>query len=160
MTLEASISNTLNIYCDGGSRGNPGPAAIGFLVKNNEGKVIHRHAQKIGESTNNIAEYQAVIAALTWIAKPKTNFTKPKFCNFYIDSRLVVNQLNGKFKIKNTKLKSLAIKVRKLEAKSGLALKTGPELFSTNRSIVSYNLIPRAQNSEADALLNEALDAI
>lgn len=160
MTLDRLNPNTLNVYCDGGARGNPGPAAIGFLVKDEKGNTIHRFAEKIGESTNNIAEYRAVIAVLEWIVKHKANILdKIQVYNIYLDSRLVTNQLNGKFKVKNPKLRVLLIKVRKLERKANLVSTQEQSLFSSNYSKIIYNLIPREQNSEADALLNQALNS-
>lgn len=152
-------TNQISIYCDGGARGNPGPAAIGFVVKDSKSKTIHRYAQRIGKSTNNVAEYKAVIAALEWITKHKLqNLNQPQIYKFYLDSRLVVNQLTGKFRIKDPKLKNLAIEARNLERKANLISTNAYELFSSNQSKISYNLIPRERNSEADALLNEALN--
>jgi ribonuclease HI len=159
MRLEDSNPNTLNIFCDGGARGNPGPAAIGFVVKDSLGKTLHRYSERIGNATNNIAEYQAVIAALGWITKYEGKLPiKKQTYKFYLDSRLVVNQLNGKFKIKDEKLKSLVIKVRKLERIANLISRVEEDLFSEKKSRISYNLVPRTQNSEADALVNHALN--
>lgn len=150
--------NKLLIYCDGGARGNPGPAAIGFLVKDSQGRSIYKQAKKIGIATNNIAEYQAVIAALTWIAKQKPEKEDRLVSyNFFLDSRLVVNQLNGNFKVKDKKLKPLIIEVKNLERQSGLTSANKISLFPSGAT-VSYSLIPRSQNSQADALVNEALD--
>jgi ribonuclease HI len=159
MTLSESNPNTLNIYCDGGARGNPGPAAIGFVVKDSLGKILHRYSERIGKATNNIAEYQAVIAALVWITKYEGKLPiKKQTYKFYLDSRLVVNQLNGKFRIKDEKLKALVIRVRNLERTANLTSRAGRDLFSENEFRISYNLIPRTQNLEADALVNDALN--
>jgi ribonuclease HI len=130
------------IYCDGGARGNPGPAAIGFIVSDQRKKVLAKVGQTIGRATNNVAEYQGVVHALTWFQK---NISSPKpRIKIFLDSMLVVNQLNGFFKIKNAALRDLAIKVRQLE-----------NLLNAE---VSYHFVPREQNQIADFLVNQALD--
>lgn len=130
------------VFVDGGSRGNPGPAAIGFLIRDSSGKIVYQQGKYIGKTTNNVAEYQAVIEALKWLAsniKPPTSNIQ-----FFLDSKLVVNQLNGLFKVKETKMRDLVIKVRQLEKELG--------------GNVSYQLIPREKNSLADNLVNQTLD--
>ncbi|MBI2036029.1 ribonuclease HI family protein [Candidatus Microgenomates bacterium] len=129
----------LNVFCDGGARGNPGPAAIGVVIKNGEGSLLHKFGKKIGATTNNVAEYTAVTEALSWIAQNN----KPVKIHFYLDSQLVVSQLNGLFKVKDGKLKMLVMKVRQKEAQVG--------------GNVSYEHIPREKNIEADSLVNVAL---
>lgn len=131
----------LVIYTDGGSRGNPGPAAVGIVINNSSGSLVHQFAQTIGTATNNHAEYQAVIAALEWLVK---NPPAPQSIAFYLDSALVVHQLNGLWKIKDSNLRSQLIQVRQLEG----ALNTR----------ISYSHVPREQNTQADLLLNQALD--
>ncbi len=135
----------LNIFCDGGARGNPGPAAIGFLITDKTGKSLHKTHQFIGKNTNNAAEYTAVITALDWLQK---NWSKikppPTGVNFFLDSKLTVNQLNGLYKIKNSNLRELIVKIRQLENQIKAPLK--------------YNFIRREQNKKADALVNLALD--
>ena len=136
------MAEQLVIFADGGARGNPGPAAIGFVIKDSTGKIIHRQGKYIGETTNNVAEYQAVIEALGWLAANyKSPITK---LQFFLDSKLVVNQLNGLFKVKEIKMRNLVIKVRQLEREIG--------------GNVSYQAIPREKNSLADGLVNQALD--
>lgn len=129
----------LSVYCDGGARGNPGPAAIGVVIKNGQGTAVHRFGKKIGSTTNNVAEYTAVIEALSWIKEHH----KPLRIYFYLDSQLVVSQLNGLFKVKDGKLKMLVMKIRQGEAAVG--------------GNVSYKHIPREKNTEADSLVNAAL---
>jgi len=130
----------LLVFADGGSRGNPGPAAIGFLVKDETEKVLVRQRKRIGRATNNVAEYTAVIEALKWLSN---RFSKEKaLIIFFLDSQLVVNQLNGLYKIKNAVLRNLIIKIRQLENKIG--------------GDISYQHIPRVQNQEADTLVNQA----
>ena len=135
---------TLSIFCDGGARGNPGPAAIGFVIKDQPRHLLHQHHQYIGQATNNIAEYQAVVSALQWLNKNKSQLQITN-CQFFLDSALVVNQLNGKFKIKSANLRQLVLKVKILEQE--LKVPT------------YYHSIPRSQNSQADALVNQALDS-
>src|SRR3989339_130325 len=98
----------LFIYCDGGARGNPGPAAIGVVIRDEHGKLVETIAKKIGSATNNVAEYSAVIAALDWVL----DFAEDMELEFYLDSELVVRQLNGEYKVKDLKLKELFLTVR------------------------------------------------
>ena len=89
-----SILDHLNIYTDGGARGNPGPAAIGFVVTDASQNILFQHGQTIGTATNNTAEYQALIEALSWV---KANcHPAPRSITCYLDSNLVVNQLLGR----------------------------------------------------------------
>jgi ribonuclease HI len=138
--------NKLIINTDGGARGNPGPGAIGVVIKGENGKILSQISRTIGKSTNNIAEYSAVVAALEWL---RNNMQISKYANkqiiqFYLDSVLVANQLNGLFKIKNGGLRNLLMKIRILEQQIG--------------GNIIYTAIPREQNWQADALVNEALD--
>lgn len=119
----------LKIFTDGGAKGNPGPAAVGVVIKNQEGKNIVRFGRKIGYSTNNASESLGVIEALNYI---KTKFQNVKKIDFYLDSKLLVNQLNGVFKIKNPKLRELLFNLRSLEQE------VKAEIF--------YHLIPREKN--------------
>ncbi len=129
----------MQINCDGGSRGNPGAAAYGFVVKKG-GKIIKEGYGYIGIATNNFAEYTALIEALKWLAENAPG----EALDFNLDSQLVVSQLTGLYKIKNASIKNLVQIVKELESK-----------FKE----VSYKHIPREQNKEADKLVNKALDA-
>lgn len=131
----------LFVFTDGGSRGNPGPAAIGVVIKDEKGKILTQFGKRIGETTNNVAEYSAVIEALKWIGERRKFFGSR--INFFLDSSLVVNQLNGLFKMKNRNLRELLIKIRQLEATIG--------------GKVSYQSIPRQKNYLADRLVNQSL---
>lgn len=135
----------LQVFTDGGAIGNPGPAAVGVVIKK-DGVTIKKLAKYIGETTNNVAEYTAVIEALKWL---RTNCQAVKLSScqavFFLDSKLVVNQLNGFFKIKNAKLRHLIIKVRQLEREIG--------------GNVFYQHIPREKNSEADKLVKQGLES-
>lgn len=131
----------LIIYTDGGARGNPGPAAIGVTISS-DGKTIGEISKKIGETTNNVAEYTAVIEALQWILQ---SAIRPKEIRFYLDSTLVVNQLNGMFKVKEAHLRELLIRARSLEQETGASIR--------------YEAVRREFNKRADFLVNQALDA-
>ena len=138
---------TLNIFTDGGSRGNPGPAAAGVVIKDSANQTLHSFGQIIGTATNNIAEYQAVIIALQWLIDNKkmlVNLSGECLINFFLDSTLVVNQLNGLWKLKNAHLRQKVILIRQLET-------------SLNANI-TYAAISRSQNSAADLQVNLALN--
>lgn len=149
--------NQLSIFCDGGARGNPGPAACAFVIRDESGKIFHQEGKYLGRATNNQAEYQAVILAFEWLVKNQSIVNHPRtrtsamrgrqssIISFYLDSKLVVNQLNGRFKIKNRNLQQLAVKVKQLERKL--------------RTRIFYHFIRREKNKEADKLLNQVLAA-
>ncbi len=132
------------MFCDGGARGNPGPAAVGVVYKNKNGATIKKFGETIGETTNNVAEYTAVILALK---KAKQIFGKEKVkrieFDFKLDSELVVRQLNHQYKIQEENLQALFFVIWNLMLDFG-------EL--------SFSHIPREQNKEADVLVNQALD--
>ena len=133
------------IYTDGGSRGNPGPAAIGVVFCNEKGQPIKKYSEYLGKSfTNNEAEYRAVIFALK---KFKALFGKKLAKNSEVqiksDSELVVKQLNGKYKILDSKIQPLFLEVWNLK-------------FDFKE--VKFRLISREKNKEADRLVNEVLD--
>ena len=126
------------IYTDGGARGNPGPAAIGAVVG------AKKYGEYIGETTNNVAEYKALIFALkkakALLGKKKAKETELE-CN--MDSELLMRQLTGQYKIEDEGLQPLWLEIWNLR----LDFKK-----------VDFNHIPREKNKEADALVNEALD--
>lgn len=132
----------LTIHTDGGARGNPGPAAVGIVIKK-DGKPLVAFGKTIGEATNNVAEYTAVIQAYTWILDHKKEMGGADL-HFFLDSTLVVNQLNGVFKIKDSNLHLLLTRIRVLEREVG--------------GESHYTYVPREQNAEADILVNRALD--
>lgn len=136
----------IRIHTDGGARGNPGPAAIGAVIEwGRENKV--ELSEYIGETTNNTAEYTALIAALKQIVTLlKTDQIKNEegiVC--YLDSLLVVQQVRGVYKIKQPHLQTLALNIKKLEKEIHIA--------------ITYQAIPREQNQRADFLVNKALNA-
>ena len=129
----------LIVYTDGGARGNPGPGAIGVVIKNHSGEVIKEIGKNIGKSTNNEAEYKAIITGL------ETCFEKgAKELECYLDSQLVVSQLKGEFKVKDAKLKILWAQAKNVEK---------------NFKEVLYFHIPREKNYLADKIVNEVLDS-
>lgn len=132
----------LTIYCDGGSRGNPGPAACAFVVYESD-KEILRFSKYLGVTTNNKAEYSAVLFAVEWVAKEKISTDEVMVV---LDSQLVTKQLSGEYKIKNEELKEFFSKIKMLENKM-------------NTKFV-YFWKPRNKNKTADFLVNQRLDKI
>lgn len=132
------MNKTLIIYTDGGARGNPGPAGIGVAIYDHQKQLIATISKYLGEATNNQAEYQAVIFALLHAKELKATEL-----NFFLDSELVVKQLNGQYKVKNKDLASLFLEIHNL---------------SINFKKITYQHIYREQNTVADKLANEAMD--
>src|SRR4030043_1232882 len=107
------------VHTDGGARGNPGPGAIGFVIEK-ETALIHEFGKQIGQTTNNVAEYTAVIEALKWFKTHEiSDIRNTLVIYFYLDSSLVVNQLNGLFKVKEAHLRELLSPTRILESEVG-----------------------------------------
>ena len=130
----------LIVEADGGSRGNPGPAAYGAVVRDAEtGQVLAERAEYIGIDTNNVAEYRGLIAGLTAAQEIDPDAT----VEARLDSKLVVEQLSGRWKIKHPSMRPLALRAR--------------EIMPADR--VTYTWVPRERNKHADRLANEALDA-
>ena len=127
----------LIINTDGLSKGNPGPAAIGATIKDERGKTLAAISKRIGITTNNVAEYKALIAALQQAKKMGGTQLEIR-----ADSELMIRQLNGRYKIKSAGLKPLYIEATQLLTK-----------FET----VSLKHIPRELNAEADKLANDAV---
>jgi len=127
----------LIIYTDGASLGNPGLAAIGAIMKDEQGRLVARISRRIGQATNNQAEYKAIIAALEHAISLGVNRVE-----MHSDSELVVKQINGKYRVKKPALKPLHQRVKQLVG-----------------SLESFTIthIPREQNTEADNLAHLAL---
>ena len=136
------MGDKLYINCDGGARGNPGPAACAFFVRRGA-KTIYKYNHFIGRATNNVAEYKAVIAALTWVNQNSLKLSGLDII-FFLDSELVTRQLSGDYKTKNPLLKKLFSSAKYLEAS-----------LSNN---IFYKLVPREKNIDADFLVNEILN--
>ena len=128
----------LVIFTDGAARGNPGPAAIGVVLKDEKGAVVAEISRSLGKRTNNQAEYLAVIGGLM-----KSLALGAKQVTLKSDSELVVKQLNGQYKVKNADLREMYQQVVKL--------------IGHLEKFTAVN-IPREQNKQADALCNKALD--
>lgn len=136
----ATLHAQLTVYSDGGARGTPGPAAIAFLIIDDNGQILKTRSHCLGERTNNQAEYEALIAALeTAVALGAEEVT----C--YLDSELVVKHLTGEYKVKNPALLKLWSRVRELK-----------QCFKQIRFVN----VPRTNRyiQEADRLVNQALD--
>jgi ribonuclease HI len=130
---------TAKLYTDGGSRGNPGPAAYAYVLEAGDGTVLAAHAEAIGVATNNIAEYRALVEGLR-----KAIELSVARVEVVSDSELLVKQMRGEYRVKNETLAEL---VR--------------EATSLGRSLgrVDYRFVRREHNLLADRLVNEALDA-
>jgi len=127
------------MYTDGGSRGNPGKAAIGVVIYNEKDKVIEKISKYIGTATNNVAEYSALLVGVLALKKLKCTEVE-----MFLDSLLIVNQLNGKYRVKDSKMKKLYLKVME------------------NLEDIDWTVahVKREKNKVADSLVNDALDAL
>jgi ribonuclease HI len=128
----------LTVNTDGGARGNPGPAGIGVVIADGTGKIIGKHKKYIGEATNNVAEYKALILALEECEKLDGTEISVR-----MDSELIVRQMQGRYKIKEPTLQVLAGEVFKLKNKF---------------KFLDFFHVRREQNKLADELVNEAID--
>jgi len=127
------------LYTDGGARGNPGPAAYGYVLEAEDGTVIAAEGEAIGVATNNVAEYRGLVAGLARaveLAVPEVEVRS--------DSELMVKQMKGIYRVKNEALRALSLEAGRLARQVGK---------------VSYVHVMREQNELADRLVNEALDA-
>jgi ribonuclease HI len=133
----------IQIFTDGGSRGNPGPSALGvYITKNNQQLIAFGKA--LGVATNNIAEYSAAVAALSWLLEHQEELLDEQEIFFYADSQLLISQITGVYKIKNEALRDLLITIKRLE--------------KALQKPIHYKHIPREQNKQADKQVNLALD--
>lgn len=131
------------IFSDGGSRGNPGPGACAFVVKKGD-QTIGQGSKYLGKVTNNFAEYSGVLIALNWLIDNLSQVDEVKIFDFFMDSELVVNQINGNYRIKNPSLKNLYGEIRKL--------------IDKKKFQIFFKSIPRSKNKFADSLVNQELD--
>src|SRR3954452_11233957 len=125
---------------DGGARGNPGPAAYGFVLEDSEGTVLEAHGEAIGTATNNVAEYRALLAGLERAAELGVDELE-----VVSDSELMVKQMRGEYRVKNEALRELSLEAARLARQVG---------------DVTYTAVRREHNELADRLVNEALDAV
>jgi ribonuclease HI len=124
---------------DGGARGNPGPAAYGFVLETEDGTVLAAEGEAIGVATNNVAEYRALVAGLERAAELGVDEIE-----VVSDSELLVKQMRGEYKVKNEALRTLSLEAARLARGIGN---------------VTYKAVRREHNELADRLVNEALDS-
>lgn len=132
------MPNKLIIYTDGGARGNPGPAASAFVIYDEKREMIEKGGKYLGKTTNNQAEYQAVILAIN-----RAKDLGAKEIEFFLDSELAVKQLNREYKVRDPDLAPLFLKIWNL---------------SIGFKKITYTHVSRERNKEADAVVNEILD--
>jgi ribonuclease HI len=135
---EPGTLTTATLFTDGGARGNPGPAAIGLVMKSETDEVVWTHGETIGDATNNVAEYSALICGLSGALEAGI-----KRLDVFLDAELIVKQLTGEYRVKNIALKPLFEEVRALRRRLDYC---------------RVQHIPRAKNRHADQLVNQALD--
>ena len=135
------MTRRLVVEADGGSRGNPGPAGYGAVVRDaTTGEVLAEVSESIGRATNNVAEYSGLIAGLRAAAA----IARGADVEVRMDSKLVVEQMSGRWQIKHPDMRPLAAKARETARALGR---------------VSYTWVPRSRNAHADRLANQAMDA-
>ena len=137
--MDAPANGEWTLRCDGGSRGNPGPAALGYVLLDPAGRVARERGEYIGHATNNVAEYRALVAGLKAAAEAGAD---PLVV--VMDSELVVRQMTGEYRVKHANLKPLNAEARMAAMRLGR---------------VRFTSVRREANVEADRLVNEALDA-
>ena len=134
------MTRTGKVFSDGGARGNPGPAAIGVVICNGSGEIVKEHRETIGETTNNVAEYRAVMKGLELAFEQGMEEVE-----YFVDSQLVARQLTGQYRITMPHLRDLYLEVKQREKKFRRVL---------------YQQVPRTHEKikRADKLVNQALD--
>ncbi len=137
--LPADGSPIMEVFTDGASRGNPGPAAVGVLFRQKHGPDLAEHCEAIGKATNNVAEYQAVVSALEHVRRWKV-----RKVHLFMDSELITRQLSGAYRVKSPDLRPLF-----------------QQVVFLSRDLAEFKVhhVKRAQNAQADALANKVLDA-
>ena len=125
---------------DGGARGNPGPAAYGYVLEAEDGTVLAAHGERIGVATNNVAEYSGLVAGLEKALELGVGEVE-----VVSDSELLVKQMRGEYRVKNAALQELSMQAARLARQIGT---------------VTYTAVRREHNELADRLVNEALDAV
>jgi ribonuclease H / adenosylcobalamin/alpha-ribazole phosphatase len=125
---------------DGGARGNPGPAAFGYVLEAEDGSVLAEHGEAIGTATNNVAEYRALVAGLEKALELGVDDLE-----VVSDSELLVKQMRGEYKVKNAALRELSLEAARL---------------ARQLESIAYKAVRREHNERADELVNEALDAL
>ncbi len=136
--MTTSSDTVWTLRCDGGSRGNPGPGAIGYVLCDATGREVEARGEFLGVCTNNVAEYRSLLAGLAAAARHGV-----RTLVVHMDSELVVRQMLGQYKVKNEGLKPLHAEARNAVTQVG---------------VVRFESVPRDDNGRADGLVNEALD--
>ena len=136
--MTTPVTKAWTLRCDGGSRGNPGPGALGYVLWDASGREVEARGEFLGVCTNNVAEYRSLIAGLEAAARHGARTLVVR-----MDSELVVRQMLGQYKVKNEGLKVLHAAARHAAVAVG---------------VVRFESVPRDDNGRADALVNEALD--
>jgi probable phosphoglycerate mutase len=127
------------LYADGGARGNPGPAAYGYVLEAEDGTILASEGRSIGVATNNVAEYRGLVAGLA----KAVELSIPEI-EVRLDSELIVKQMRGEYRVRNESLRTLSLEALRLARQLGH---------------VDYQHVPRERNELADSLVNQALDA-
>jgi ribonuclease HI len=135
----SALSLKARLFTDGGARGNPGPAAYGYVLEASDGTVLDARGEAIGVATNNVAEYRALLAGLQRAVEIGVSELE-----VVSDSELLVKQMTGEYRVKNAALRELSVEAARLARALGR---------------VSYTAVRREHNKLADTLVNEALDA-
>jgi probable phosphoglycerate mutase len=128
------------LYTDGGARGNPGPAAYGYVLEAEDGTVLASGGRSIGVATNNVAEYRGLLAGLA-----KAVELSIAELDVRLDSELIVKQMRGEYRVRSESLRTLSVEAARLASQLGH---------------VEYRHVPRERNELADSLVNQALDAL
>jgi probable phosphoglycerate mutase len=128
------------LYADGGARGNPGPAAYGYVLEAEDGTVLASEGRSIGVATNNVAEYRGLLAGLA-----KAVELSIAELDVRLDSELIVKQMRGEYRVRSESLRTLSVEAARLARQLGQ---------------VDYRHVPRERNELADSLVNQALDAL
>ena len=134
---------TINVYTDGGSRGNPGHSGYGLVIYDNNQKILFQESKYLGIKTNNEAEYAGLIGALIWINNNQNSLKISKI-NFNSDSQLMIRQLTGLYKVKAPNLIPIFLKAK--------------DLINSISSPITFKDVRRDFNKLADQLANEAMD--
>src|SRR5262249_48936003 len=132
------------IYTDGGARGNPGPAACGVYITDWQKIVLAQFGISLGIATNNVAEYQGVIHALSWLLRNPDATRRVDQISFFLDSQLVCRQLLREYKVKDPNLQGLFHQALEMQSRIPIP--------------INFFHIPREENKNADKLVNQALD--
>jgi ribonuclease HI len=134
----------IDVYTDGGSRGNPGHSGYGLVIYDDNQKILFKESKYLGIKTNNEAEYAGLIGALTWINDNKDSFSISKI-NFHADSQLMIRQIQGLYKVKAANLKPF--------------FQQAKEIIGSISTPITFKDVRRESNELADELANQAMDS-